>query len=1402
MNAQTPARRPLWRRIFRLRNALIVVVAAAIVYMLLPSRIRDVVTVDQMYRWAEADAPPRWEVVWQPAEQFKIETPGLDTSDSLIRPLLAQRGTALYFTRRTADGNHDVYRSDLKEGAWQAAEPVEQLNTESNEVGPVIRPDGKRLYLYSDRPGGFGGRDLYVADKTPDGWSTPRNLGPRINTPADEYDPAISKDGLRLFFASNQTDEMHRRTVDGTAAKPSDQWDLTLRAEQGLATFDLYMARRPASDKAWSTAEPLTELNMPRVNEGAPFVSPSGAFLYFVSKRPVRDGEQPNFDIYRARIQDDRVFEPQNLGNGVNTAANEIEPALDDNGFSLLFSRNLPVDPERPKQEVRYRLYLSHAKEVFREEGWQQSRLAGLLAFLQDNWWWIVAGLLAAALLAALIWYIREMSLRRMPVPGVVLTALLLHVLIGTALYHVPLPEGFVEQVKKKFAEILVVAQLVDEPPPESREKPMEDYERVADLNSIETVDPADVARKVTETPGITIPTDSPIPELPTRPRRDLPDERLDVEPPKAEFDADDPALQRRRQVIGRVMDDHIELDKPQAVEKPAEEHARADVDLPNRQMTTELPDAPKIPRRAVDPAIMLQQDHIAPEKATDEPIKTDIPQQPDLTRTVRPTEPATAPTQVTIEKLGAPVAPPQTQAAPARTDVHVDQRQPTPSSLAHLPNLRHARPLDTNVQVTPADESIERLSQVPVRPDAVDRESKPLQRTERTVDAIAGDASVAEVKTESLGAPVADAQNDSPPARTAVNVSRQQPGMQLAALPNSLQRTSNTTSRVGPTVEQIKAQRIDSRPGGVTIAPLSDAPMAARRNGPAATIGVDTSEQVETVEVGPPGVETTATGPLPQGVRVDVGRQSTAKVPLPQTLTLNVGRTARTDALPGLDRPGDRPAESAVPATFSTAKVTAQLERVKRSLEAPATEAIAGETPAAVAVDGAASETAADRVAGVVVGVDRPDAKMFHVPVKTSGRLGGRYLARAERPVFGSLDKQAVDVAPTFSRHASLIARRPTRVSAILYADDAVGLQAMFRMRGTASLAAGGTVSKAELIEKYGGDKDTLKAVARGLAWLKKHQADDGRWSLHEYFNREQGKNYGRTGSVHSDTAATGLALLPFLGDGHTHASGDHQATVRKAVEWLVRQQREDGDLTQNDRSNSQMYAHGIATIALCEAYGMSRDAKLRAPAQRAIDFIVAAQHKPSGGWRYHPNNAADTSVVGWQVMAMKSGQMAGLNVPQPTLDLVPKWLDQAQQGTGRYRYQASGNATPTMTAEALLCLQYLGADQNDPRLTAGTAYMLENLPGKGGGDDNSYYWYYGTQVMFHLQGDRWQKWNAALSQMLIQTQEKDGHLSGTWEPKDKWEGSGGRVYSTALRLLMLEVHYRHLPLYQLFGM
>ncbi|MCR4412953.1 MAG: terpene cyclase/mutase family protein, partial [Thermoguttaceae bacterium] len=163
-----------------------------------------------------------------------------------------------------------------------------------------------------------------------------------------------------------------------------------------------------------------------------------------------------------------------------------------------------------------------------------------------------------------------------------------------------------------------------------------------------------------------------------------------------------------------------------------------------------------------------------------------------------------------------------------------------------------------------------------------------------------------------------------------------------------------------------------------------------------------------------------------------------------------------------------------------------------------------------------------------------------------------------------------------------------------------------------------------------FGGTEATEQAVERGIEFLARHQFPQGHWALDRSpHDGSPGYTEAAWGEMNSDTAATGLALLAFLGAGYTHMDGKHQATVRRGIEWLLRNQQPDGRLFTpgSDRTRfAQFYAHAMATIALCEAYGMTGDRLLREPTQRAIGFILETQHPTLGGWRYAPQLESDT--------------------------------------------------------------------------------------------------------------------------------------------------------------------------------
>jgi hypothetical protein len=265
---------------------------------------------------------------------------------------------------------------------------------------------------------------------------------------------------------------------------------------------------------------------------------------------------------------------------------------------------------------------------------------------------------------------------------------------------------------------------------------------------------------------------------------------------------------------------------------------------------------------------------------------------------------------------------------------------------------------------------------------------------------------------------------------------------------------------------------------------------------------------------------------------------------------------------------------------------------------------------------------------------------------------------------------------------------------------------------------------------------------------------------------------------------------LLPFLGAGYTHRQGKYKDVVQAGLYYLTSRM----EITTNggDLQEGTMYAQGIASIALCEAYAMTGDENMRVAAQKALDFICWAQHS-GGGWRYYPGQPGDTTVFGWQMMALKSGHMAGLFVPSPVIALANKYLDSVQSGSGAFYGYLQRGKKPSTTAIGLLIRMYLGWNQDDPRLQRGAGFLAEQGPSK----KDMYYNYYATQVLHHLGGPAWPKWNVVMRDYLVATQATQNHERGSWFFVDQHGVVGGRLYTTAMCIMILEVYYRHMPLY-----
>lgn len=315
--------------------------------------------------------------------------------------------------------------------------------------------------------------------------------------------------------------------------------------------------------------------------------------------------------------------------------------------------------------------------------------------------------------------------------------------------------------------------------------------------------------------------------------------------------------------------------------------------------------------------------------------------------------------------------------------------------------------------------------------------------------------------------------------------------------------------------------------------------------------------------------------------------------------------------------------------------------------------------------------------------------------------------------------------------------------------------------------------------LEKWGGTKASEAAVDRGLKWLASIQERDGSWKVYGDL-KEKGWA--------DDIACTGLALLPFLGANCTREGDPFADTVAKGIAYLVGKQGRNGSWSGN------LYAHGLATAALAEAYGLKLERELRGPAQMAVYYTCRGQHS-AGGWRYSTNQPGDTSSTGWQVSALHVANVAGLHVPPEILQRASEFLSKCRDNTAGYSYQPGGESSPTMSAVGLLAhLQLERPMANDLWLAKGIANHVKSQP--PGKLQNIYHYHAATQLMRHASTKDWRTWNQQMRDYLVRRQVIDGPLNGSWSPKDDEFGEyGGRLMVTSLSLLTLQVYYRFTP-------
>lgn len=389
------------------------------------------------------------------------------------------------------------------------------------------------------------------------------------------------------------------------------------------------------------------------------------------------------------------------------------------------------------------------------------------------------------------------------------------------------------------------------------------------------------------------------------------------------------------------------------------------------------------------------------------------------------------------------------------------------------------------------------------------------------------------------------------------------------------------------------------------------------------------------------------------------------------------------------------------------------------------------------------------------------------------------------------------------------------------------IGVQSDTPQAGGGAAGLRGQGRKLEGLHRHGGSSDTENAVDMGLAWLASVQDHDGGWDSDGYMthymrNADTHERLGEgVGFARNDVGITALCLLAFTGAGNDDVQGKYSGHVRRARLWLLARQRvEDGGFgLSDDVYQVTFYGHAIATLALADLYILSNDQALRVPLQRAVNYLCAHQGA-RGGWDYtqpypgaegwQPSTRSDLSISGWAALALISARGAGIDVPAENLTRLVSMLREQTRADGEAYYANEGvramQRGMSMLAVSNLCRRLLGEPADSAVQSAQRRRMAGTLPdwtsqGEIFGS-NMYYWYYGSLAMLlsrDAEGghDRWRQWNIALKNTLLPNQDKSGPRRGSFDPAgDFWaRNGGGRLYSTAICVLTLQVYYRYEP-------
>jgi prenyltransferase beta subunit len=302
-------------------------------------------------------------------------------------------------------------------------------------------------------------------------------------------------------------------------------------------------------------------------------------------------------------------------------------------------------------------------------------------------------------------------------------------------------------------------------------------------------------------------------------------------------------------------------------------------------------------------------------------------------------------------------------------------------------------------------------------------------------------------------------------------------------------------------------------------------------------------------------------------------------------------------------------------------------------------------------------------------------------------------------------------------------------------------------------------------------------QAVEKGLEYLASRQNTEG--------------SFGNAGAYGATAAITSLSGIAFMADGNLPGRGKYGANVKKAVDFIIRNQQESGLFT-TSAFQGEMYSHGFATLFVGEVYGMTGDDQIKENLQRAVRLIERCQN-PEGGWRYQPAPVdADISVTICQIMALRSARDAGIKTDAAVMERALAYVKKCQNADGGFMYQAStgGESGFARTAAGTASLYYAGKFE-DNSVTRGLNFLARFVPGRDQIEEQGHFFYgqyYAVQAMFLAGGKYWGEWYPAIRELLVSRQDKAA---------GNWEGEVDPDYCTAMALIILQMPNRYLPVF-----